>query len=48
MKRNGHFAISVIDNWGMHSDENNKLGAILSSNTVCVGSPVIIMLQKIN
>ena len=48
--QNGHFAISVMI-VGVHvqrtSDENNKPGIILSSNVVYVGSPVVIMLQKI-
>ena len=30
MKCNGHFTILVIDIWGAHSGESNKLGAILS------------------
>ena len=37
---------SVIVSWGTHSDENNQPGTIVSSNVVCMGSPVIIMLQK--
>ena len=37
---------SVIDSWGIHSDENINSGIILSFNAVCAGSPVIIMLQK--
>ena len=32
----------------MCSDKNVKYGAILSFDTVCVGSPVIIMLQTVN
>ena len=48
MKLNGHFVISVIDSWGLCSDKNNRPGAILSSNGICLGSPVIIMLQKVN
>ena len=39
-------AISVIDSWGMHSDESNKPDSILSFNAVGVCSPVIIMLQR--
>ena len=30
----------------MRSDENINTGVILSFDVVCVGSPVIIMLQK--
>ena len=47
--RNGHFTFkSVIDSWGVSSDENVNSGVILSFDVVCVGSPVIIMLQKVN
>ena len=35
-----------IDSWGTHLDENINSGAILSFDAVCIGSPVIIMLQK--
>ena len=35
-----------INSWGMCSDENINFGAILSFDVVCMGSPVIIMLQK--
>ena len=30
----------VIGSWGMHLDENNKSGTILSFDSVCAGSPV--------
>ena len=44
---NGHFSFqSVIDSWGIHSDENINSGTVLSYDAVCTGSPVIIMLQK--
>ena len=41
-------AISALDSWGtvLRMAPNNKPGIILSSNAVCVGSPVVIMLQK--
>ena len=48
MKLSGHFTISVIDSWDACLDENNKLGTILSSDTICAGSPVIIMLRKVS
>ena len=32
--------------WGAHSSNNITSGAILSFDAVCVGSPVIMMLQK--
>ena len=47
MKRNGHCTFkAVFDSWGACSDENINSGAILSFDAVCVGLPVIIMLQK--
>ena len=47
MKHHGHSTFeSVIDNRGMCSDENFISGTILSFDEVCVGSPVIVMLQK--
>ena len=47
MKRNVHCTFeAVLDCWGARSDENINSGAILSFDAVCVGSPVIIMLQK--
>ena len=47
MKRNGHCTFkAVFDSWGARSDENINSDAILSFDAVCVGSPVIIMLQK--
>ena len=49
MKRNGCCTFeAVIDSLGTHSDENITSGAILSFDVVCMGSPVIIMLKKIN
>ena len=29
---------SVIDSWGVHSDENVNSGALISFDAVCVGS----------
>ena len=47
MKCNGHCTFEVVfDSWGTCSDENINSGAILSFDVVCMGSPVIIMLQK--
>ena len=37
---------TVIDSWGVCSDENINSGAILSFDVVSMGLPVIIMLQK--
>ena len=35
-----------MDRWGAHSDEDIDSGAILSFDVVCMGSPLIIMLQN--
>ena len=41
---NGHFTFeSVINSWGMCSDENTNSGALLSFDVVCTSSPVTIM-----
>ena len=40
-----HFRVSN-NSWGMFSDEHIDSGALISFAMVCVGSPVIIMLQK--
>ena len=47
MAEHNHFTFkSIIDSLGVCSNENINSGAILSFDVVCVGSPVIIMLQK--
>ena len=40
------FICLLIDIWDTYSDKDVKSGAILSFDAVCMGSPVIIMLQK--
>ena len=48
-KRDDHFSFkSVIDSWDKCSDETINSGTIPSLDVVCTGSPVIIMLQKVN